>query len=72
MAIRVSLAADGKDVGFAVFYAAPIHQEQHFNCSPPRVLSFEQAKQIAAQLAKGKESGRVGIYQWTETGPDSD
>jgi hypothetical protein len=67
MTIRVSLTAHGKDVGFAVFYAAPLRQEQHFHCFPPRVLTFEQAQCIAEQLAKGRDSGRVGMYQWCES-----
>ena len=67
MAIRVSLTKDGKNVGFAVLYAIPLNHEQNYHCFPPQVLAFEQAKQIAAQLAKGRDNGRVGTYQWVES-----
>ena len=70
MAIRVFLSAGGKDVGFAIFYAAPIHHEQHYVCFPPRVLTFQQAEQIAAQLSKGRDSGQVDVYQWVESDPE--
>ncbi len=30
-------------------------------------LTFERAKQIAEQLARSRDNGRVGVYQWVES-----
>lgn len=71
MTIRVTLSTESNDdVGFVVFYAAPVHHEHHYNCFPPGLLTFEQAQDIAQRLARGKDSGQMGIYRWVETGPE--
>jgi hypothetical protein len=65
MTAKVTLAAQGKDAGFAIVYAIPLYHDNDYHCFPPGLLAFEQAQHIARQLAKGKHAGQVGIYEWS-------
>ena len=67
MARKITLAAEGKEVGSAILYAVPLHSDYDYRCSPEWLLTFAQAKRIAEQLAKGKDGGRVDMYDWWES-----
>ena len=67
MGTKTILAREGKEVGSAIFYAAPVHHDHDYSCSPSGLLTFLQAKCIAEHLAEGKDDGWVGIYEWWES-----
>ena len=46
----------------------PLHHDHDYNCTPPGLLTFAQAKQIAAALASGRDAGQVDAYKWWESG----
>ena len=67
MAFRITLAKEGEEVGSAIIYNAPLHYEHDYTCSPPGVLTFVEAKQVAAALASGRDAGQIGVYKWWES-----
>ena len=67
MTTRIALAKEGEKVGTALIYNAPLHREHDYSCSPPELLTFAQAKEIAAALASGRDAGQFGIYEWWES-----
>jgi hypothetical protein len=68
MTTRITLAREGEEVGTAMIYNVPLHRDHDYSCSPPGVLTFEPAKEVAAQLAKERDGGQVGAYAWWESG----
>jgi hypothetical protein len=64
MATQITLAKEGKEVGTAIVYGLPLRHLHDFHGAPKGLLTFEQAKQVAAELAEGRDAGRIGVYEW--------
>jgi hypothetical protein len=52
------------EVGTVEFYRLPITKPDDYKCMPRGVLTFEQVKQIATELGRGKTSGDIGDLEW--------
>lgn len=50
--------------GRIVFCAIPLERREDFQSNPLEIVSFEEAKQVAGQLASNATSGQVGRYEW--------
>ena len=68
MTTRITLSMEGEEVGTAMIYNMPIHRDHDYSCFPPELLTFAQAKKIAAALARGRDAGQVDAYKWWESG----
>jgi hypothetical protein len=68
MAFKITLAKEGKPVGSVIIYHAPLQHDHDYICSPPGALTFDQVKQMAAALAKGRDAGQFDGYKWWESG----
>ncbi len=68
MTTRITVAREGEEVGTAMIYNVPLHRDHDYSCSPPGLLTFAQAKEIAAALASGRDAGQVGAYEWWDAG----
>lgn len=51
-------------VGRIDFYALPIQKQDDFLCTPPGIISFDEAQTIAVELYQQVAQGRVGRYEW--------
>jgi hypothetical protein len=56
-------------LGKATFYKTPLETPKDFSCTPPTLISFDDAKQIALKLAYGFVMGHFGAddeYAWRD------
>jgi hypothetical protein len=65
---KITLAREGEEVGTVIIYSVPLHRDHDYHCSPPKALTFEQAKEVAGALASGRDAGQVDAYEWWESG----
>ena len=54
------------EAGRVDFCALPVLKADEYQCSPPDLISFDDAKAISAELAKVPPiaQGRIGRYLW--------
>ena len=64
MAIQITLAKEGVEVGTAIVYGLPLHDPYDLDGSPKGLHTFAQAKQASVKLAEGRDAGRSGVYEW--------
>ncbi len=62
--IRVKVDDGNRKAEFVEFLAIPLQQESDFRCSSPGLLSYNEAMQVAAELAEGKVHGQIAGKCW--------
>ena len=64
MHVMKSYRRSSTQSGSLTFLALPPEHETDFSCSPPGLLSLDEAQQIARLVADGVAAGQIGDVEW--------
>jgi hypothetical protein len=52
------------EVGQILFSVVPVQSEADYQCNPPRLLAFPEARALSFELAQQASQGKIGRYGW--------
>ena len=65
--IEIELSRSREGIGRIVEYVTlwcPLTNPKDFGCSKPGLISFDDARVLADQIAEGQRSGEINDYHW--------